>query len=93
MISADLIEAAVLLEILELKRYGGPDSYQIEEAQRRLRAFKENGDDVDVFIKGPHTRTAFRVYVEVLAVLAFAPGGVVFCGRRFEACPALRDMP
>ena len=85
MIPADLIEAAVLLEIMELQRHGGPDPWQVEEAQRRLRAIRESNESEAMLFASNATPSVFRATAEALAVLVFCPGGVVFCGRRFEA--------
>ena len=75
---------AISIEILHL-RTTGVSLAQKEAAQRRLRAMRENsGQTEELLYGGPGTREAFQIIVECVAILAFEPGGVYFCGEWVE---------
>lgn len=81
----EALRTAILIEMLHLRANGGVSPWQEEEARRRLQAMRENcGQTEDLLYGGSGTRTAFQSIVECVAILAFEPGGVCFCGKRFE---------
>ena len=82
---ASTLEAAIMLDIMALRQQGGPSDWHFEEAQRRLQAIRESNESEAVFFKMPGTAKAFQAYAECIAVLAFMPGGVKFCGHWIEA--------
>ncbi len=62
----------------DLQRHGGPSDYQIERARMRL------GSDPgpDGAAPGEAAGTAIH-WAEIIAILAFAPGGIEIFGQRF----------
>lgn len=80
---ADALEAAALLEGLAVKRQGGTTPEQADRARADLNA----APFADVLMFGGDTaqlRAAFTANANALAVLANAPGGVKFAGRRID---------
>ncbi len=81
------LQAFVPLEIRELHKQGGITEWHIEEAQQRMRAFRETpgASESLLYFDKQHTQTAISILVECLAVMAFLDGGVTAFGCHFEA--------
>jgi hypothetical protein len=79
------VELAVSLKIQELQESGGPNTQQFEEAKSFSSILAEKGD-VLLFGGGKKGEVAelFNRLVFALAVMAFIPGGVRFCGLTFK---------
>lgn len=80
---ADALEAAAILEGLELLKQGGPTEEQVDAARAKLAA----APYADVLMFGGDSgqlRAAFAANAEALAVLSHAPGGVKFAGGRID---------
>lgn len=80
---ADALEAAALLEGLQLRRDGGPTPEQVDKARVDLRA----APYADTLMFGGPSgdlRAAFTANANAIAVLANAPGGVRFAGHRID---------
>ena len=80
------LSLCVPLEIDNLKRQGGPTEWQIEQVQERNAEFHRPDVSEGIFFRLPETRRAITMLIEMLAVLAFQPGGVKFAGLHFDAC-------
>lgn len=78
------LAAAVPIWILELKRNSNPDELLVR-AKRCGQYIAEKGDVLQFGGKKGQAAQAFNALAEGLACLAFAPGGVTFCGLHFEA--------
>lgn len=79
------LSAFVPLEILELKKQGGPAAWQFEKAAKLCPMIGTHGD---AFLFGGKPGEAGRYMgqlVEVLAIMAFMPGGVTAFDLHFEA--------
>jgi hypothetical protein len=77
------LSAAVPIYILQLKSQDGPTDYQIEQARKRGIA---NADHM--MYRSEYPGEAAKLannLAEVIASLAFAPGGIEIFGHRFEA--------
>ena len=80
------LQAFVPIEIRELHKQGGITDWHIEEAQSRLRNFRETPDASEsVLFSGEHTASGIAILVECLAVMAFLDGGITAFGCHFEA--------
>lgn len=79
------LSAAVPLAI-EQRRQRGVTETDIEWAQEKMQFIREAGGGYAVafFDKG-HTQREMALLTEMLAVLAYIPGGVAFAGLRFDA--------
>ncbi len=86
----DLLEAAIITEIMILTNQGGITNWQVNEAQNRLRSIREDNVGESILYASADTARSFQIYAECIAVLAFMPGGVTFAGKHFEAPQHLR---
>jgi hypothetical protein len=77
----------VPIEIASLHKQGGVTDWHIEEAQSRMRAFRETpgASESLLYFDKEHTRHAITILVECLAVMAFLDGGITAFGCHFEA--------
>jgi hypothetical protein len=79
------LSAVVPQLIRELEAQGGVQDWQLE----RIQGHTHHKDEaLQYYVKGESSR-AIHELCEVLAVLAFSPGGVNFLGEHFEGLPAL----
>jgi hypothetical protein len=60
-----------------------PDDYRYERGRQCARTVTEYGDEL--MFGGKMCREAVARLAEVLAIAAFAPGGIEFCGWRWLA--------
>jgi len=74
----------VPLHIMELRAQGGIQECHIAVMSHFANVIGEKGD-VLLYERGPEREEIFRMLAEGLAILAFFPGGVTFCGQHFEA--------
>jgi len=76
------VEIAVMIRLDEIKRIGPPDM----SLDRRLALAEIIGEQGDIILYADKKRTphAFTALVETLVILAHAPGGVLFCGHRYQ---------
>lgn len=89
----DFVGFAVPLKIAEFQRYGGqPTSWEVDDAKKRwfdmMEGIGENtegGAELLYFIKPGMSANAMGLLIRVLAIMAFEPGGITFCGNHFEA--------
>jgi hypothetical protein len=72
------VELAVSLKIQELQESGGPNTQQFEEAKSFSSILLFGGG------KKGEVAELFNRLVFALAVMAFIPGGVRFCGLTFK---------
>lgn len=93
----ETIEAFLPLEIASMRAKGGPTDYETEAAIEHAKAMlepiegkkaKERGitpweGGAELLYRLPTSGKAMAVLLRALTVLAFAPGGVEFCGMRF----------
>lgn len=87
------LAAFVPLEIAELQKHGGAQEWHFEAARERMWMLREEPEAHEslFFALRQQTRHTLGILVEVLAVLAFQPGGVTAFGCHFEAaCPACK---
>jgi hypothetical protein len=86
------LAAAVPLRITELQQRGGPTDTHLAMARSFSTVIAEKGD---VLLFGGKKGEAARIFnqlAEVLAVMAFAPGGVSFADMHWEAhAPVVRE--
>ena len=82
------VSAAVPLNIIDIEHRGGPDDLEWEWARNFTDELGERGDILQ-FDGGKRGEAAimFNRFAYALAIMAFAPGGVRFCGMHFEATP------
>ena len=78
------LEALVPIAIFDLQQQGGPDVYHQERARAFSSKLGAEGDTLLYNVKGK-TGKIMGEFCEVLAVLAFVPGGVTVFGLHFEA--------
>lgn len=80
------LEAAVTLEILELKKRGGHDAitdWQLEQVREYSDQLGSEGDTLLFKVPG-QTAQNFTRLSECLAIMAFQPGGVKIAHLHFE---------
>jgi hypothetical protein len=91
------LAASVPLAIAALMRQGGPSESDLESARSFGAVLAEKGDRLLFASTVPgETAQLFNALVSSLAVLSFAPGGVVFAGQRWQAVmptSALSGLP
>lgn len=75
---------AVPIRISELVALGGPNDAHYDLLPVWAEELGSHGDDLLFGGKKGEAARMFRVIVDVLAVLSFAPGGVSIFGLRFE---------
>jgi hypothetical protein len=88
------IATSVPIGIANLREVGGPQDCHFEDAVRRLhetRGTKVSGF-ADMMMGGVCAKEEIVLLCDVLAILAFMPGGVTCFGLTFEACPELRGV-
>lgn len=73
----------VPIEIDNLRKSGGPNDYQMDAAHEYI-THQRLGEAIMYCAKN-ETRESMRVLIEIVAILAFCPGGVSVCGLHFEA--------
>jgi hypothetical protein len=91
------ISAAVPLNIANLLEIGGPQDYHIEDITERLHHTQGDGTGLwsgfaDMMMGGKQSREEIILLCDVLAVLAFYPGGVTAFGLHFEATAAESEV-
>jgi len=74
------IGVAVPLYIMQLERQDGPTDYQVEQARKRGIA----NADYMMFHGGEEAKGLADDLAEVIAILAFAPGGIDVFDYHFE---------
>jgi hypothetical protein len=79
------VGAVVPQLIRELSAQGGVQDWQLERIQGHTH---HKNEALQYYVKGESGRSIHEL-CEVLAVLAFAPGGVHFMGEHFEGLPSL----
>ena len=80
------ISMAVPLWIAEYRARGGPTGADLERARGFSRLIGEKGDRLLHRSKvAGEVAQVFNALAEGIAVLAFCPGGVRFCGQRYQA--------
>lgn len=79
------LSAAVPLRIAEYEAAGGPSDSDRERARSASRLIAEKGDVLQYGGRKGEAAELFNVLADALAVLAFCPGGVEFCGTRYQA--------
>ena len=80
------VSAAVPLRIAEYLQRGGPAAEDWDRARRFGATLGEKGDKL--LYRGEkvgETAELFNQFTDALAVLAFLPGGVRFCGEHWDA--------
>ncbi|MBW3624086.1 MAG: hypothetical protein KY468_11820 [Armatimonadetes bacterium] len=82
------LECAVTLEIMELRKQGGPIDLDYEFLEQFGWRFASKADQV--LYKGKETATLAGGLARALAIMAFVPGGVRFDGVHFEEKGASR---
>lgn len=84
------LATAVPISIANLRAIGGPQDYHIEEVQRRLRDSRDEkagplSGFADMLFGGKQAGIEAELLCDMLAILAFQPGGVTAFGLHFEA--------
>lgn len=82
---AIVMSAAVPLRIAELRAAGGPSEDDISRARSFAHTLAEEGDTLQFGGRKGRAAELFNSLAHALAVLSFCPGGVTFCGQRYEA--------
>lgn len=78
------LSASVQLEILELRRSGGPNEDQFSAASDLYQFIAERGDLFQFGGKKGEASEYMARLTEVLAIMAFMPGGITAFGLHFE---------
>lgn len=78
------LSAAVPGCIADLQRIGGPSDWHLEQAAKFSEDLGSKGDALLYRVKGETARMMARL-CEVVAIMAFVPGGVAIMGLHFEA--------
>jgi hypothetical protein len=83
----DALAAAVPLRIAELKERGGPSSQDYDWVRSVVPDLLGSEGDCLMFHSRERGQTAkvFNALARGLAVMAFCPGGVRWCGEHWEA--------
>lgn len=76
------LAAGVPIEIEHLRAAGGPNDYQCEAAHNYIQQQRLSES---VLFASRETGSAMRILIEIVAILAFCPGGVSVLGLHFEA--------
>lgn len=75
----------IIKEMLRLLYSGGVSWEKVEEAQHKLKAMRENSGATEELVHGgEHDQETFQIIAECVAVMAFIPGGITFCGVHYE---------
>ncbi len=77
------LAAAVPVVIADLQRIGGPDEWHLEQAREFSDRLGSEGDTLLFRVKGKTGPSVAR-FCEVVAMMAFQPGGVHLFGLDFE---------
>lgn len=77
------LACAAPIEIEHLRFFDGPNDWQIEQAQGYIQQQKLG--EALMFTHKGETAAQMRLLCEVVAILAFCPGGVSVLGLHFEA--------
>lgn len=88
------LSAAVPLRVAEYRARGGPSAadYDRVRGNAELVASGSDGAMYRGNRKG-HAAKVFAAIADALAVMAFCPGGVRFCGSRYEATRPTKETP
>lgn len=78
------LECSVPFIIHDLRKLGGPDEYQLEEARAFTTTLGSQGEAILYRVKGKTAEMMDRL-IECIAILAFCPGGITTFGLHFEA--------
>ncbi len=76
------LEVGVMLAIADLKANGGPSEADLESARSRAEVIAVA--DSILYRQDRRTAPDWAVLTRALAVLAFQPGGVKFCGMHWK---------
>ena len=79
------LDAAVPLRIAEYVQQGGPGDEDFARVRRYAQTLAEKGDILQYGGKKGQAAELFNGLSDALAILAFCPGGVRFCGRHWES--------
>lgn len=80
----DFLAAFVPIRIAHFERLGGPSDWDFSVARDYWQAMTDRGEGTELFFveRGKTARTA-GMLVELVACLAFAPGGIKIMGLHF----------
>lgn len=78
------LATAVPICIADLQKIGGPSDWHFEQAALFSDELGAKGDTLLYRVKGETARMMSR-FCEVVAIMAFIPGGVKVMGLHFEA--------
>lgn len=80
------LASAVPVAIANLQEIGGPQDYHIAAIQERGRQMRDNGSGgADLQFGGKFAGEEMALFCDMIAVMAFCPGGVNAFGLHFEA--------
>lgn len=79
------LAAAVPLRLQQLQAQGGPTPWDVSQARETGQLLAEKGDVLLFGGRRGEAAGLFNRLVHALAVLAFCPDGIHFCGRHWEA--------
>lgn len=77
------LSTAVPLAIADLRHVGGPSDWHFEQASAFATDLGAEGDNL--LFRTKKTSAIMARFCEVVAILAFVPGGVTIFGLHFEA--------
>src|SRR5258708_6899033 len=78
------LTTAVHLAIADLRHAGGPSDWHYEQASEFASQMGAEGDSI--LYRTKRTGAIMARLCEVVAVMAFVPGGIKLFGLHFEAC-------
>jgi len=78
------LSALVPIAIIDLQQQGGPTDWHREQARAFGHVLGSEGDTLLYNVKGKTGKNMGK-FCEVLAILAFVPGGITTFGLHFEA--------
>ena len=82
---SDFIGAFVPLKMLEYEQRGGPKDYEFDAARDYWQAMIERGDGEELlFREKGKTGRSTDALINLIAIMAFAPGGIHIFGHHFE---------
>jgi|SRR5882762_7120607 len=81
------LSVSVPLSIVDLRYIGGPQDYHVKAVQQRAAQQRNNGSGgADLIFGGRQSGHEMSLLCDMVAIMAFQPGGVTLFGLRFEAC-------
>lgn len=87
------LQLAVPLRIHELEARGGPSNADWKRATAFGPVLAERGDVLQFGGKKGEAAQLFNELAYCMAVIAFCPGGLKFCGKRYEGKKPRRAPP